>query len=414
MSTPNIEVTIQHDRSVERVIERTQKKLLRKYNRRKDVDEKWLKNSQSGTSKAISIILTAVTAVVMVFAVIFCIGTIYSAYNGTPPMFFSHSTMKIASGSMSAPTITIEGEEYESGFEIGDTIVIRSVDTKTLKVGDKIAFYAYAKNYAKYHQIGKEEITVDPNTKTKYKTSFLQLLGFQTKELTEAAKNNGMLTFHHITNVYRDTNGKLWFKTQGSANAVKDVWYVSEEMVVGIYSKSVLGNFVARIVELIATDWGFILLLLVPIGLLTLILIRSFAIDLQLALLELDVVEEKRKLTDALCVKNKIGYRMDNKTKYKVLAQAEEDEKLQYILLLWPKSLNSNAIKKYVIRKKYLLEPNKKLLLLNRECEKMYQDGKQIKEIAVYYAKQKEMIEKKQKEVEKRMKHMHEALEKRK
>jgi hypothetical protein len=105
---------------------------------------------------------------------------------------------------------------------------------------------------------------------------------------------------------------------------------------------------------------------------------------------------------------------MDNKTKYKVLAQAEEDEKLQYISLLWPKSLNSNAIKKYVIRKKYLLEPNKKLLLLNRECEKMYQDGKQIKEIAVYYAKQKEMIEKKQKEVEKRMKHMHEALEKRK
>ena len=46
--------------------------------------------------------------------------------------------------------------------------------------------------------------------------------------------------------------------------------------------------------------------------------------------------------------------------------------------------------------------------------QKQEETGKQIKEIAVYYAKQKEMIEKEQKEVEKRMKHMHETLEKRK
>ena len=412
MSAPNVEINLQQDRSVERAIEKTKKRLLSKYNRKRKVNENWLSSGQSLTAKICSAALTVITAIVMAFTVIFCIGTIFSAYNGTPPMFFGHSTMRIASGSMSAPSITIDGVEYDSGFDIGDTIVIRSVDTKTLKIGDKIVFYAYPKNYVQYHQVGKQEIEVPSNTKTKYKMSFAQFMGFQTKELTEAAKNYGMLTFHHITNVYKDTNGKLWFKTQGSANAVKDVWYISEEMVVGIFSKSVIGNFVSNVVNLISNDWGFILLLLLPIGLLTLVLVRSFVVDLQLALLELDVVEEKRKLTDEICVKNKIGYRMDPQTKYKVLAQAGEDEKLHYISLLWPNENSSNAIKKYVIRKKYILEPNKKLLELNRECEKMYHNGKPIEEISKYYAAQKEAIKKEQLETEQRMRSLGQKLNK--
>lgn len=410
MSTPLVKINERHDKSVDKLITRNAKKLSNRFSRKKKVEEGWLKSGQTVGEKVFSIGLSIITVVIMFFAVIFSIGTIYSAYNKTAPTFFGYSTMRVASGSMSAETITINGMEYESGFEIGDTVVIRGVDKTTLKPGDKIAFYVYSQNYIQYHQIGKEEITVSPDTKTKYKMTFGQFFGFQTKELTEAAKNDGMLTFHHITNIYRDTNGKLWFKTQGSANASKDVWYISEDMIVGIYSKSVIGNGVANVVKLLSTSWGLILLLLIPIGLLTIILIRSFAKDLHLALLELDVVEGKRKLTDKICVKNKIGYRMDKKTKYKVLAQATNEEKLQYISLLWPNSSAPNAIKKYVITKKRILESNKKLFDLDRECEKMFNEGKSIEDIATHYTEEKEKIEQEQLELEKRFREKRRAL----
>lgn len=410
MNTPAVNVNIKRDKSVEKLIQKNNKKLLKKYNRKLKTNETLLNNERSVPSRIFSVFLSVITITVMIFTIIFCVGTIYSAYNKTAPTFFGYSTMKVASGSMSASSIIIDGVEYESGFDIGETIVVRSVDTKTLKVGDKIAFYAYPKNYNKYHQVGKEEITVSPDTKTKYKLSARQFFGFQTKELTEAALENAMLTFHHITNVYKDTNGKLWFKTQGSSNSTKDTWYISEEMVVGIFSRSSTGNFVSKVVNLVSTDWGFIVLLLLPIGLLTIILVRSFIKDLQLALLELDVVEERRKLTDEICIKNKIGYRMDTKTKYKVLAQASDDEKLHYLTLLWHNGSAPNAVKKYIIRKKHILKPNKRLLELDRECKKMYHDGEKIEKITEYYTTQKELIKQHQIEVEKRIKNIHKIL----
>ena len=57
--------------------------------------------------------------------------------------------------------------------------------------------------------------------------------------------------------------------------------------------------------------------------------------NIQIAKLELDCVEEKRKITDDICVKNKVGYQMSNKTKYKILAQATDENRNEYIKLLW-------------------------------------------------------------------------------
>ena len=46
----------------------------------------------------------------------------------------------------------------KSGFYIGDNIVVRAVDTKTLKVGDKIAFYVYAASYRTFNVKNCEKI----------------------------------------------------------------------------------------------------------------------------------------------------------------------------------------------------------------------------------------------------------------
>ncbi|MBQ7453353.1 MAG: hypothetical protein IJS68_03755 [Clostridia bacterium] len=413
ISNSPVNVRVVNDKSVERAIKRNTKKLAKKYARkRSEVNEDWLDKENTPAFKVISVIVTIITLLITTICVVLCIGTIASSIHKTPAMFFGYSMMKVATGSMTAETITIDGTQYPSGFAIGENIVIHSVDTKTLKVGDKIAFYAYSKNYVQYHNVAKEEIQVSPNTQTKYKTSIGQFLGFHSQKIVDAAENKGLLTFHHITNIFQDENGKRWFKTQGSKNASKDTWYISEEMVVGIYTESSLGQFISTISNMMNTTMGFILILLVPVSLLIANLLHSVIKDLQLSLLVLDVVEEKRKLTDDICIKNGIGYRMDQKTKYKVLCQADEDEKLYYISLLWHNGSAPSAIKKYAIRKRYILEPTKRLLEINRECERLYNEGKSMRSISKYYTEQRNLIQQQTKENIIRMRNMQKAFQK--
>lgn len=415
MADTVVNINIVKDNGIERAISRNGKKLAKKYSRqRSNVSEGFLDAEKNPVIKTLSILLTIITILVTSLSVILCTGTIVGSVNKTPAMFFGYSMMQVVTGSMTAESITIDGVQYDSGFNIGDKIVIHSVDTKTLKVGDKIAFYAYSKNYVQYHSVSKQEIQVPADTQTKYKTTFGQFFGFHTSAIVDAAQNKGMLTFHHITNIYKDENGKLWFKTQGSANANKDTWYISEEMVVGIYANSKLGAILSSINQMMSNTLGFIMMLLIPVSLLVLSLVHSFAKDLQLSLLELDIVEEKRKLTDAICIKNKIGYRMDTKTKYKVLCQATDDEKPYYVSLLWHDGTAPNSIKKYLIRKRYVLEPTKQLLELNRECEKMYNSGKSMRTISKYYTEQKNKIENKVRENQLRMRAMQKSFAKNK
>ena len=120
--------------------------------------------------------------------------------------------------------------------------------------------------------------------------------------------------------------------------------------------------------------------------------------------LELDCIEEKRKITDPICVKNNIGFNMSKKNKYKILAQAKAKDKLTYISLLWRDGKAPNAIKKYVMRKDLLLRPNRKLLELNRKCEKMFKQGKKSETIARFYLIEKAKIEQEQQALRNRLK----------
>ena len=100
------------------------------------------------------------------------------------------------------------------------------------------------------------------------------------------------------------------------------------------------------------------------------------------------------------------GFSMDKKTKYKVLAQADENEKQTYISLLWKDGTAPTSIKKYYLRKRILLSGMEKLLNLNRECEKRLKDGEKPEKVAKYYLAEKEKITKEQKAKEKRMKNI--------
>jgi len=408
-----VHVNIKYDDSVKKKIEQNAIKLAKKYATRRKINEEKLTREKSKFEKIMSIPMTIIMILAVAFCITICAQTLISSINGTTPMYFGYSTMKVASNSMTAETITIKGVEYDSGFEVGENIVIRPVNTDTLKVGDKIAFYVYIPNIHRFYNTIRTHIDVPADTETEYTCTTGEFFGFQKEKLVEAVKDKvSGPYFHHIIEIFEDVNGERWFRTQGSANSSADTWVVSEDTIIGAYDTSKVGAFISNISAFVASDLGFLLLLLIPIGLITAIIISSLLNEVQLAFMELDVVEEKRKLTDEACIKNNIGYRMDKSAKYKVLSQASDDEKLYYISLLWKNGTAPASIKKYALRKKIMLESMKKKLELNRKCEQMHNTGVDINKIAEYYTVEKAKIDSQQEATEQRFKRMRKAYSK--
>ena len=387
----NVNIVVKEDNSVNKLLSRTAKSLKKKYQKQRKINESFLK-PKTPLQKTVSLASNIFCAILTIFAGVLCFSGINSKIQKVCPTFAGYTNMVVQTSSMVA-----------SGFNVGDSLVVKSVDTHTLHAGDKIAFYVYSADYVNFDVntcvVVKEENI--PNTV--YTTSFASILGIQSGQIKEAAQNNAKLVFHHIRAVYEDENGVRWFKTYGSSNMGDDVWFVSENMVVGKYIDDSASVVFSKIISATNSRFGF-LILLVPVVMLAVIIVIESMKDVQLAKLELDCVEEKRKITDPICVKYNIGFNMDTKTKYKILAQAEPEEVSLYLSLLWKNSSAPAQIKKYYARKRLLLNYNREMLLLNRECQGMFKNGENPNKISKYYAAKKKELQAEHAFKEKRMK----------
>ena len=216
-----------------------------------------------------------------------------------------------------------------------------------------------------------------------------------------------------ILEIYVDENGERWFKTYGSSNDSDDTWYINEKYVVGIQDEGPVSKVALGVINAFSSSKG-IIFIGVPLGIILLSLVFSFMKNIQIAKLELDCVEEKRKITDEICVKNNIGFNMSNQNKYKILAQATPEQRKDYLALLWKDGSTPEAIRKYVLRKYIVLKPMEKMLEVNRTCEKMFEDGKSPTSIAKYYLSEKSKIEEKQQRYKKLFKTLRAETKKRK
>lgn len=392
--TDGVNVKLVEDDSVEIKLKKVALRLSKKYNKKRVINERLLRKRSlprrifDGVSSVLSVVLIS-------FCIIFVGSTVFNKINNMPPSVAGFFSMQVASGSME-----------NDGFFVGDNVIVRAVDTKTLEVGDIIAFYA--------HDANINVKTLTPNTEPanlKFKTTFAGFFGVLSPEIKAAAKQNTTLVFHHIKEVLEDNQGNRYFKTYGSSNLKKfqdengnmveeiavDTWLISENMIVGSYDGSVGAKIASALINLITTPTGLMIVIFIPVVYIIFILMRNAFKNVQLAFLESDVVEEKRKLTDEICVKNDIGYRMNKKTKYKVLAQAPADKKLEYISLLWKTDNRPENIQKYYLRKGLILRPMQKLRDVNRNCELMFKEGVEPVKIAKYYTQEKEKIQDEQK-----------------
>ncbi len=366
------------DNSVDRVLNLTIKDLEYKYKHQRKVNERFLKK-KTPLSIAFTIIYDVLCGIMLIISGLFCFSSVNSMLHKVCPTFCGFSNLTIVSGSM-----------VKSGFNIGDTVVVRSVDTSTLKENDIIAFYGYQTDIDRFDKTKATQI--EENSETRYIFRPASILGYQTDPIIEAGQNKSGLYFHHIRAIFVDENGTRWFSTYGSSNPVDDRWYISEDMVVGIYDNSPLAVAFSKVLSLLSSKYG-IFILLAPVFLIAIVIILECIKDIQLAFLELDCVEEKRKITDDICVRNDVGFNMDEKTKYKILAQAKPEDINAYISLLWRNGTGNNNIRKYYLRKNALYLYDKKMLELNRKCEEMYKAGESTRKIATFYLKEKEKLQ---------------------
>lgn len=318
------------------------------------------------------------------------IGTVFH----TAPMLAGHSIISIASGSME-----------NSGFKKGDITVVTKIDTKALKKGDIIAYYRYGIEKIKDHVDDKEYLDAD-NYSSNIPFDVQTIFGIPSESLKEAGSANKIIIFHEIVDSKVDSDGKIWFQTKGSSVPTADEYYICEDYVLGKYPGD--DYFLISAIKLVYSKDFYIWLLAIPTVLIALIMAFKFAGNIKRAILEKDVLEGRRKLSDSICVRNNVGFGMTNKTKYKVLAMATDEERLYYIPLLWKNAENPQNVHKYYLRKKLYLNRYHRLDEIKDECAEMIKNGVDSKTVVKYYeketAKANKELEKYQEEIRERQK----------
>lgn len=394
MEKNGVNVIIKNDDSVDRQLKKTAKMLHKKYSRKRKYNEKYLK-PKSTVEKIFSGIFDVFCTILIAVSIYMCYTNISARIQNTNPTIAGYTNMRIASGSM-----------IKSGHNIGDIIMVRAVDPDSLKVGDKIAYYVSSFNTAKFLSSNHDVIEVPNNTQTIYKTDIETFFGVPSEEILNEAKKNSKQVFHHIVEIYEDEKGLRWFKTQGSSNPAPDSWYICETTIIGVYDDSLIANVFSTLLNTLSNMTGLIICIVIPLFLMIIMVTPSCMRDVHRAMLELDVVEEKIKLTDEICVRNNVGFEMDNETKFKVLACADDEDKMAYIALLWRDGTAPSSIKKFYLRKEINLSSIEKLRDVNRECEKMFKDNVPMTKIAKYYQTEKAKIEKEQEAYKKTLKEL--------
>lgn len=133
-------------------------------------------------------------------------------YQGKVPNFFGYHFLRVVSASM------------EPAIMEGECIIVKSVKSDKIKIGDIITFHSE-----------------DPN-----------ILNY--------------LNTHRVNDIVTDEDGSIDFITTGDANDVLDFYMVPEENVLGLYKGKFLGGkLITRIFEMLSNRTVYFIVIILPI-----------------------------------------------------------------------------------------------------------------------------------------------------
>ncbi len=245
--------------------------------------------------------------------------------NNEVPSLFGYSAVKILSGSM------------EQNYHEGQVVMVKKVDTSTLKIGDVIAFYDYMDPNVDTGDL------VDNMGKQTYnlQTNLGEFLGSGATEAQKKVASYSKVILHRIANISTPSNpndenyGKLFFQTKGDANDLADEHWIMEDYVVGILinDNSVIGNFFS----FCTSTAGIIILIIIPCVALTAILVINVINEIkkykEAKLLEQKNIDEKTKIINEVMKsdvdKEKVLENSKNKKKEDLVKDLENKTKEQ-------------------------------------------------------------------------------------
>lgn len=384
----NLKVKLVKDKSVDRLLRKTTKEIKKKVERSNiKISEKRLNEGRTPLKRFFSVCLNIISTIVFLLAIMVFTCSVISMTQALPTSIAGFSTLEISSSSMEA-----------SGLYKGNRIVVKSVNAKSLKEGDVIAFYVEPNIFSVVDQSSLTVVNTNTDNAKDKKGSFSieKFIGIHSKAIRDAVHDDGAFIIHHIKNVYEDKNGVRYFSTYGSSNGYTDPWLVREDLIVGVYDATNTSKVITVILNGLNNPIVLSLVIIIPLTLL-IFSIMNEVIKLGMILkLQNDVLRGRRLLTDLGCVKYDIGYKMSEKEKLEVLATAPDELKTVYVSLLWRSGTAPKSIRKHYLKKSILLNCYREYNELDRSIELMYKDGIDENIIAKHYMKNRQAIEEKE------------------
>ena len=386
MNDKIVNIVVQEDKSVKRLLKRTAKKFRRSLKKSNiNVGEANLKPRRIWWQKLLSITLNFLSVIVLIFATTICVISLSNRVRNIPPSFAGFSTLTIESHSME-----------NSGLYKDNSVVVSKVNASELKNDDIIAFYVYSETFKFISVDTLKEIDESQNLSADNAFSLKTFLGFQSPIIKEASINNSILVIHHIKEIYQDESGTIWFSTYGSSNGYTDEWLIREDLIIGKLNNSSSATAVAGLANFINNPIGLFLCIIIPLSYLIYTIITELLYHCAIKRLQIQVVNGDRLLTDIICVRNRIGYSLQHKKKLEVLAMAPQELKTMYLSLLWEDGSVPPVIRKHYLKKNILLGIYAEYNELDRTVMLMYKDNVNKESIAEYYIEKKNQIKQKE------------------
>ena len=277
------------------------------------------KSVKSKVLSVISTVLYVVLLLLLVFALIANLGKKDNQISG----LFGFSFAVVQSGSM-----------IDGGFDVGDMVLIKSVNTDTLKKDDIIVFYKYKDpadnqilSYVQAHKITDE---ISAGTYQDFSSDDSVLNRGTTQNAVNA---NSMLVFHRIVDIYVDQYGERFFETKGDSNGVKDDILIREDFVCAVYVGS--SPFIQDVLQFVTSPTGLCVVILLPILLTIGLQIFSFMSEVRGTTAASKLLSRKLKYKDVDFTKIKVAEYLSEPEKVYLYDITDPEDKLNLAIILW-------------------------------------------------------------------------------
>lgn len=251
--------------------------------------------------------------------------------------FMGYSFVNVLSGSM-----------VDEGFNIRDTVIVKRINEREVKLGDIIAFYYSGANIdsseikmvIEYGYSGGKEVDYSESN-INYGVDITNIKKVEDKSqeyIEKAQKDNAKVYFHRVIGIYVDEKGNLFFKTKGSNNAYSDIPLSRGDLLVGKYVNTPIP--IRRVVSFCASSIGMIILVCLPLSVLVLMQCLSLIEQISIISLEKRLIAGKISYNDDLIKSDLPPGEIEtyNKVYYYYITPPEQKEEVKNYL--WGNLLN--------------------------------------------------------------------------